>query len=298
MALLWPAQPAIGQLPELPPEVRFRTAVADAFRGDDGAAITHLLLLAGRHPSHPLTPWARLGAAALYERKGDFIAAIVQFRQAEPLFVQAAAVRLREHRQQLELELSRTPVQIMRLGRHLLATAAPTDEWSRLATWFAVRFRPSPLTARIKLQLAAFRLREGRRFEAMTLLLWAARDPGPRTRRTAAEVLGRWRAPSPLAPRLMWISLILAGIWSLIRLWQLGPVGPTRWFAVSAVGGALSLFVPTGFVFFPFFFLLAGLVLWTYGFPRRLGTAQTAGLALTVLWITTCSLIVAGRFPF
>jgi len=297
MALLWPAQPAIGQLPELTPEVRFRTALQSVIRGDDGAAITHLLLLAGRHPTHPLTPWARLGAAGLYERKGDFIAAIVQYRKTEPLFVDAAAARIREHREQLELELSRLPVQIMRLGRHLLATAKPTDDWCRLAMWFAVRFRPSPLTARIKLQLASFRLLEGRRFEAMTLVLWAARDPGQRNRRAAAEVLGHWQASSPLLPTLMWISLILAGAWSLIRLWQIGPVGPAHWFVVSAVGGVLTLFVPRGFVFFPFFFFLTAFYLWGYGFPRRVGLTQAAGLALTVLWFTACSLIVAGRFP-
>ncbi len=303
LVILWSSPPAVGQrqavggLPELAPETRFRTAVESWLHGDDGVAITHLLLLSGRHPSHPLAPWARLGAAALYEKKGDFIAAIVQYRKTEPLFAPPAGDRLREHRERLELELARLPVQIMRLGRHLLATAAPTEDWIRLAQWFAVRFRPNPLSARLKLQIAAFRLQQGRRFEAIAHVLWAARDPGPGSRRTAAGVLHAWQPAVPSWTGCLWLPLILAGVWSLIRLWQLGPVGPAHWVAVAAIGGGLSLLLPRSFSFFPFFFFLAGLSLWCYGFPRRMSPQTAASLAIILVWFSACSLIIAGRFP-
>ena len=71
LALLWPAQVAPGRRPEPAPEARFRAAISAAVFGDDGAAVTHLLVLCGRHPDHPLAPWARLGAAWLSERKGE-----------------------------------------------------------------------------------------------------------------------------------------------------------------------------------------------------------------------------------
>ena len=297
LAFLWPAQPAIGQLPEMTPEARFQSAAGAWLRHDDGAAITHLLLLAGRHPSHPLAPWAHLGAALLYDHKGDFIAAIVQYRKAEPLFIEPVQSRLRGHREELELELARIPVQIMRLGRRLLAGAAPTGDWIRLATWFSIRFRATPLSARLKMKLASIRLLQGRRFEALFLVIWASHTPSPTTRSTAASVLRAWRPAAPAWAGWLWLPLIIAGAWSLIRLWQLGPMGPAHGLLVAVLGGALTLLLPRSFVFFPCFFFLAGLTLWCYGFPRRLGALQVASLAIVVLWYTACSLLVAGRFP-
>ncbi len=299
LALLWPAQVAGGQFPELGPGARLRVAVTSAVSGDDGAAVTHLLLFGGRHPGHPLAPLARLGAAWLSERKGDFIAAIVHYRKAEEGFLGEFAATIRERRVELELELSRLPVQVMRRGRRILAADDTGEPWRREAGWFIRRFKPNPLSGRLKLRLAGVWLRDGRRSEALALTLTSLWDPGVTHRRRAAATLAAWQAtPSPGWLTAVWSSLLLVGAWSLVRLWQFGPSGWRPWGGIAA-GAALILAVaPTGFAFFPLWFLLAAALLWVYGFPRVLRPSTVAGLATAAAWITACALVFSGRWPW
>ncbi len=298
LAFWWPT---LGQLPELPeqsPGTRARLAWQAARRGDDGAAVTHLLLLAGRHPNHPLAPWARLGAAFLSERKGDFIAAVVHYRKAEALFPGDPGARVREHREELELELARLPVQAMRQGRALLASAGEKADWERRAARFILRFKPNPLSGRLKLELAARRLLDGRRVSAFALVLWASVDPGQVHRRRAAGILRAWHATDPRWELPVWITLGLLLAWSLVRLWQLGPSGHGLLGGVSAGAALVLLIVPPGFAFFPLWMLLAAGLIWCHGFPRVIGPAAVARIALTGLWITACALILTGRWPW
>lgn len=298
LAFWWPT---LGQLPELPeqsPGTRARSAWQAARRGDDGAAVTHLLLLAGRHPDHPLAPWARLGAAWLSERKGDFIAAVVHYRKAEALFPGDHGARLREHREELELELARLPVQAMRQGRAILASSGDDPGWALRAARFVLRFKPNPLAGRLKLELASRHLQDGRRVIAFALVLWAAGDPGHVHRRRAAEVLRAWRAPSTRWDLPVWITLWIVLAWSLVRLWQLGPSGHGLLGGVFAGAALVLLIVPPAFAFFPLWFLFAAGLAWCHGFPRVIGPAAAARVALTGLWITACTLILTGRWPW
>lgn len=299
LALLWPAQVAGGHLPELGPGARLRVAVTSAVSGDDGAAVTHLLLFCGRHPGHPLAPLARLGAAWLSERKGDFIAAVVHYRKAEEGLSSEFAASILERRLELELELSRLPVQVMRRGRRILTAEKTGEPWRREAGWFIRRFLPNPLSGWIKLRLAGVWLRDGRRFEALALTLTSLWDPGPTHRRRAAATLAAWRAtPSPGWFTMVWCSLLLVGAWSLVRLWQLGPSGWRLWGGVAAGAALILAVVPAGFAFFPLWVLLAAARLWVFGFPRVLRPSTVAGLAASVAWITTCALVFSGRWPW
>lgn len=295
---LWSRPYVPVQVAELPPEKRLMEAIRCVVRGKEGEAVTHLLLLAQRHPQHPAAPWAKLAAAALYERQGDFIAARVWYDRASASFAAPASERILEHARRLDAEIRRLPVQAMRQGRQLL-TLPPGPGAERAMQAFLVRFRPSPLHAEIRWRLASWALQQGHHFEALFFLMWSAADGHPAARTRLLPLLRTWPAPlwPPAFDRLVFLLLILWAAALGIRLWQCGTAGPHAAGAAAAVSGLAALAVPADAVFWPTWLFLATLRLWIAGIPPvrlRYARAEWVRWAFFLAWSLVYCLHAAG----
>ncbi len=295
LALVFWSRPYVPvQVPELPPEERLRTAAHCVLQGKDGEAVTHLLLLAQRHPHHPAAPWARLAAAFLYERQGDFIAARVWYDKASAYFSAPASGKILQHARRLDAEIRRLPVQAMREGRQWLHRP-PGPETGRAMRAFLVRFRTSPLHAEIKWRLAAESLQSGQRLEALFFLLWSAFDGHPAASERILSALRAWPAAS--WPFLDGIFLVLLIPWLLamgIRLWQCGPAGPRLAGVAALVSLVVAAIVPLHAFFWPAWFFLATLRLWVVGAPAFGMRSEWFGWALFAVWSVPMCLHAAG----
>lgn len=297
-ALLWSRPYVPVQMAELPPAQRVFEATRCIFQGKNGEAITHLLLLVERHPQHPLTPWARLAVAVLYEYQGDFIAARVWYDRASMDFPTPVSQQLTARAHRLDTEIQRLPVQVMREGRYLLK-APLNDHIERAQRAFLVRFPSSPLHAELKWRLAAFSLQKGNHVDAFFFLLWSVVDGHPETQMHVLPLLRAW--PTPLWPpyadglAFLWLVLWLMAVG--VRFWQGGVAGPGMALVAAFVSLFAFVWVPSSALFWPLWLFLTSLRLWVVGvpvLPLRFAVGQWARWLFFLLWSLVYCLHVAG----